>query len=68
MQKVYYVYILVDITTKAHHYTRVTEDLHDRFTKHNAGEVPHTSKFKLWHLTQRKKLLPLKDRGRSPKV
>ena len=40
MQKFYYVYILVDITTETHHYTGVTEDLHARLAKHNAGEVP----------------------------
>ena len=50
MQKFYYVYILVDITTETHHYTGVTEDLHARLAKHNAGEVPHTSKFKPWRI------------------
>ena len=50
MQKFYYVYILVDITTETHHYTGVTEDLHSRLAKHNAGEVPHTSKFKPWKI------------------
>ena len=50
MQKFYYVYILVDITTETHHYTGVTEDLHARLAKHNAGEVPHTSKFKPWKI------------------
>ena len=33
MQKFYYVYILVDITTETHHYTGVTEDLHARLGK-----------------------------------
>ena len=50
MQKFYYVYILVDITTEPHHYTGITEDLHARLAKHNAGEVPHTSKFKPWRI------------------
>ena len=50
MPKFYYVYILVDTTTEAHHYTGVTEDLHARLAKHNAGEVPHTSKFKPWRI------------------
>ena len=50
MQKFYYVYLLVDIATGSHHYTGVTEDLHARLTKHNAGEVPHTSKFKPWRI------------------
>ena len=48
MQKFYYVYLLVDIATGSHHYTGVTEDLHARLAKHNAGEVPHTSKFRPW--------------------
>ena len=50
MLKFYYVYILVDITTETHHYTGITEDLHARLAKHNAGEVPHTSKFKPWRI------------------
>jgi predicted GIY-YIG superfamily endonuclease len=50
MQKFYYVYLLVDIATGSHHYTGVTEDLHARLAKHNAGEVPHTSKFKPWRI------------------
>ena len=50
MQKFYYVYILVDITTGTHHYTGVAEDLHARLARHNAGEVPHTSKFKPWRI------------------
>jgi predicted GIY-YIG superfamily endonuclease len=50
MQKFYYVYILVDITTGTHHYTGVMEDLHARLAKHNAGEVPHTAKFTPWHI------------------
>ena len=48
MTKFYYVYLLVDIATESHRYTGVTEDLTARLAKHNAGEVPHTSKFKPW--------------------
>ena len=48
MAKFYYVYLLVDVATETHRYTGVTEDLTARLTKHNAGEVPHTSKFKPW--------------------
>lgn len=33
-----------------HHYTGITDDLRKRLDKHNAGEVPHTSKFKPWRL------------------
>ena len=44
MAKFYYVYLLVDVATESHRYTGVTEDLTARLAKHNAGEVPHTSK------------------------
>ena len=50
MAKFYYVYLLVDVATESHRYTGVTEDLTARLAKHNAGEVPHTSKFKPWKL------------------
>ena len=50
MSKFYYVYLLVDVATESHRYTGVTEDLTARLAKHNAGEVPHTSKFKPWKL------------------
>ena len=46
MAKFYYVYLLVDVATETHRYTGVAEDLTARLAKHNAGEVPHTSKFK----------------------
>ena len=48
--KFYYVYLLVDIATESHRYTGVTEDLTARLAKHNAGEIPHTSKFKPWKI------------------
>ena len=50
MTKFYYVYLLVDVATEKHRYTGVTEDLTARLAKHNAGEVPHTSKFKPWKI------------------
>ena len=50
MSKFYYVYLLVDVVTGTHRYTGVTEDLQARLAKHNAGEVPHTSKFKPWKI------------------
>ena len=50
MAKFYYVYLLVDVATESHRYTGVTEDLHARLAKHNAGEVSHTSKFKPWRI------------------
>jgi len=42
--------MLVDVATETHRYTGVTEDLQARLAKHNAGKVPHTSKFKPWRI------------------
>ncbi len=44
-----YVYILTSIEGE-HFYVGVTDDLKARLAKHNAGEVPHTSKYKPWKL------------------
>jgi putative endonuclease len=44
----HYVYILQSLAVPEHFYTGLTEDLHDRLRRHNAGEVSHTSKFKPW--------------------
>ena len=44
----YYVYMLSDVATPTHHYVGMTEDLENRLAKHNAGQVPHTSKFAPW--------------------
>ena len=48
MKNFHYVYILIDVATETHHYVGSTQDLQARLAKHNAGEVPHTSKFKPW--------------------
>lgn len=44
-----YVYILETLDL-AHFYVGITDDLRARLTKHNAGDVPHTSKFKPWRV------------------
>ena len=44
----YYVYMLSDVATRTHHYVGMTEDIENRLAKHNAGQVPHTSKFAPW--------------------
>ena len=44
-----YVYILESLDTQ-HFYTGLTEDLRTRLAAHNAGQVPHTSKYKPWRL------------------
>lgn len=45
-----YVYILESLGGAGHHYTGVTDDLKNRLIKHNAGDVPHTSKYKPWRI------------------
>ena len=40
-----YVYILQSLSDPGHFYTGITDDLKARLSKHNAGEVPHTSKY-----------------------
>ena len=50
MKNFHYVYILTDIATETHHCAGSTQDLQARLAKHNAGEVPHTSKFKPWKI------------------
>jgi predicted GIY-YIG superfamily endonuclease len=44
-----YVYILESLDSE-HFYVGLTDDLRARLAKHNAGEVPHTSKHKPWRL------------------
>jgi putative endonuclease len=44
-----YVYILQSKDAD-HFYVGITDDLRARLAKHNAGEVPHTSKYVPWRL------------------
>ena len=44
-----YVYILESLDA-GHFYVGITDDLRARLAKHNAGEVPHTSKYRPWRL------------------
>jgi putative endonuclease len=44
-----YVYILESHDSE-HFYVGITDDLRARLRKHNAGEVPHTSKYGPWRL------------------
>jgi len=43
-----YVYILVSVEDEERHYVGLTDDLRQRLQHHNAGKVPHTSKYKPW--------------------
>jgi len=44
-----YVYILQSLAGE-HFYTGMTDDLDARLSKHNAGAVTHTSKFRPWSI------------------
>jgi putative endonuclease len=48
--KFFYVYILQSESEAGHFYVGLTEDLHARLKKHNAGEVPHTAKLCPWRI------------------
>ncbi len=45
-----YVYVLVSARDPRRHYTGVTDDLQDRLRHHNSGAVPHTAKYRPWHV------------------
>jgi putative endonuclease len=45
-----YVYVLERLNGE-HFYVGITDDLHALVAKHNAGEVPHTSKSGPWRIT-----------------
>lgn len=44
-----YVYILESLDSE-HFYAGITDDVPVRLTKYNAGEVPHTAKYRPWRL------------------
>ena len=44
-----YVYNLESLDSQ-HFYVGITDDLRARLKKHNAGEVPHTSKYGPWQI------------------
>jgi Predicted endonuclease containing a URI domain len=56
-----YVYILQS-TVGDHFYVGITNDLRARVAKHNAGQVPHTSKHAPWRL---KTYIAFKDEKRA---
>ena len=45
-----YVYMLRTVSHPEHYYVGVTENLAERLRAHNAGRVPHTSKFAPWQI------------------
>jgi putative endonuclease len=57
----HYVYIL-ESECGCHFYVGLTDDLARRVAKHNAGGVPHTSKFRPWKL---KTAIAFRDREKG---
>ena len=45
-----YVYILQNLSVPERYYVGATDDLKIRLARHNAGDVPHTSKYKPWRV------------------
>lgn len=45
-----YIYRLESINSPEQVYVGLTDDLRARFDAHNAGQSPHTAKFKPWRL------------------
>ena len=43
-----YVYIIQSLQQPGRYYVGITADLRSRVSRHNAGEVPHTSKYAPW--------------------
>ena len=60
--KFYYVYILQSEIDQKRFYTGFTENLDSRLKAHNSGNVPHTSKYKPWHM---KTAIAFKDRQKA---
>lgn len=48
MKNFHYVYLLIRQTDPSHHYTGITVNLETRIKAHNAGQVPHTAKYRPW--------------------
>jgi len=57
-----YVYILRSEENPERFYVGLTDDLRDRLRRHNAGELPHTAKFRPWRI---KTAVAFIDRGRA---
>ena len=62
MEEFSYVYILESELGAEHFYIGLTDDLHDRLRRHNAGEFIHTSTFRPWRI---KTAIAFTDRNRA---
>ena len=65
--KFFYVYAIISKRNERIRYFGITTNLKNRMAKHNAGGVPHTSKFRPWRVEiavasdQRRKLVRSSD-------
>jgi predicted GIY-YIG superfamily endonuclease len=59
---VWFVYILANAADAEHFHVGMTQDVHVRLVAHNAGQVPHTAKFRPWRL---KTYIAFSDRARA---
>ena len=57
-----YVYILQSEGEADHFYVGLTDELHDRLRRHDAGEVPHSSKYRPWRV---KTAIAFTDRAKA---
>ncbi len=57
-----YVYILESLAPDGGFYAGLADNLAGRLAKHNAGEVPHTSKSRPWRI---KTAIAFRDRARA---
>jgi len=55
-------YILESLAPSAGFYVGLTDDLSARLAKHNAGEVPHTAKYRPWRV---KTAVAFRDRSKA---
>lgn len=58
----HYVHILQSVPMPDRFYVGLSDDLRERLSKHNAGGVPHTSKFRPWGI---KTAIAFRDRERA---
>jgi len=62
MKEFSYVYILDSIAPTGGFYVGLTDDLQSRLVKHNAGQVPYTSKSRPWRI---KTAVAFRDRSQA---
>jgi putative endonuclease len=62
MATFHYVYLLVNESRPTRHDVGLTRNLTERLLAHNAGQVPHTAKYRPWHIDV---AISFRDRDRA---